>query len=114
MCVEKLICKEKFACLRSGADVSVVFSMVGHGQPITILATLLQTSGMYTVSLYSHDNTLVSSVTNQGTGGYQFSILKNLSLLTPDVYRVRLTCTEEVTLYEINMATQCLCDIENC
>jgi len=115
MCVEHLICKEKIQCLRTGNDVSVVFSMAGHSAaPITILATLLKTTGTYTMSLYTHDDVLVTSVTNQGTGAYQFSILKDLTLLTPDIYVLRATSTEEITLYELNMATLCLCDIENC
>lgn len=115
MCAEHLVCKEKLSCPRTGTDVSVVFSMVGHtAQPIAILATLLKTTGTYTVSLYTSDDVLVTSVTNQGTGSYQFSILKGLTLLTPDVYVLRATSTEEITLYELNMATMCLCAIEDC
>jgi hypothetical protein len=115
MCVDKLVCKEKVLCRMSGTDVSVVFSMVGQINPtITILAILLKTSGTFTLRLCDQSGETVKLITKQGTGAFEFAVLSDLSLPCPNIYSLNATSTETIDLYELNMATRCLCDLSEC
>lgn len=115
MCVDKLVCKEKVLCRMSGTDVSVVFSMVGQINPtITILAILLKTTGTFTLRLCDQSGETVKLITKQGTGAFEFAVLAELSLPCPNIYSLNATSTETIDLYELNMATLCLCDPSEC
>jgi hypothetical protein len=107
MCVERLICKEKLLCHGS----SVVFTSVGYIQPkITIIAVLLKASGEYTLTLKDGE-TLLASVTKNGTGDYEYGILKDLDLPIPHVFQIDISNGQ---MFELNLATICLCDLNLC
>lgn len=107
MCVENLICKEKISCTGSSA----VFTTVGYIDPkIRIVAALVKSTGEYTVTLKDGE-TILTSVTKTGTGDYEFVVLKELDLPIPHVFRVDISNGE---LFELNLATICLCDLDLC
>jgi hypothetical protein len=107
MCVERLICKEKLLC--SGS--SVVFTTVGHAEPrIRIISVLLKATAEYTLTLKDGD-TLLASVTKVGTGSYDHVILKDLDLPIPHVFQIDISNGQ---LFELNLATICLCDLDLC
>lgn len=110
MCLE-LICSHKVACSTAGTHGEIVFSLVGisKSRPITHTAVLLKTTGLYTLELRKDATTLVETITKQGTGELEFCLLKDLILLPPDVYSLDFKSTENVSIYEINLATRCLC-----
>lgn len=109
MCVEKLVSKEKVMCFTTGTSGDIVFSGVGFmSDPIQFLAILLKTTGPYTITL-EHQ-----SITKQGTGVPEFCVLKDLNLLSPNIYTLSYTSTEPLTLYEMNFATRCLCSSDEC
>ncbi len=107
MCIEKLICKTKLICNGS----SVVFSAVGHTSPqIQYVAVLVKSSDTFTLSLQQGSDVL-ASVTKQGTGDYEFVILKGFELASTGIYQLDISSG---SLYEINLATICLCDPDEC
>lgn len=107
MCVEKLICKEKLVCYGSSA----VFTTIGYIEPeIRIVAVLLKSGGEYTVTLKDGD-TILASATKIGTGTYEHVIFNDLHLPIPHVFRIDISNGE---LFELNLATLCLCDMNLC
>jgi hypothetical protein len=107
MCVEKLICKEKLAC--SGS--SVVFSTIGHIEPkIKIVAVVVKALGPYVLTLKDGDEVL-KTLDRVGSGSYEFVMLDGLSLPIPHVFEITISNGE---LFELNLATICLCDVEKC
>ncbi len=115
MCLEKLICKEKLLCPTSGTSGEIVFSMVGHASsPLKYIAALLKTSGQYTLSVVSESETVLTTVTKQGTGSFEFCILSGFELTFPNIYKITFQSSESLALYEVNLASICLCDPTEC
>ena len=109
MCVEKLVCKEKVTCFVSGTAGEILFSGIGFiSQPVEFIAILLKTSGTYTIEIGEH------TITKQGSGTPEFCVLKNLNLISPNIYTLKYTSTEVLSIHELNFATICLCDLNEC
>jgi hypothetical protein len=107
MCVERLVCKEKLSCHGSSA----VFTTIGYIEPeIRIVAVLLKSEGEYTITLKDGD-TILASVTKIGTGMHEHVIFSELHLPIPHVFRIDISNGE---LFELNLATLCLCDLNLC
>ena len=107
MCIEKLICKTKLPC--SGR--SAVFTAVGHASPpIKYVAVLLKSSDTFTLSL-QRASEIVASVTKQGSGDYEFVILKGFELASAGIYTLDISTG---SMYEINLATICICNPDEC
>ena len=116
MCIEKLVCKEKISCNLIGVtDDEIVLSAVGFVvAPIQYLAVLLKATGEYTIELHNNATTEVVSITRQGSGIPEFCIIGGLSMASPDIYTLKCKSVPPMSVYEINMATMCLCDPEEC
>ena len=105
--MENLICKEKLLCRGS----SVLFSTIGHIEPkIKIVAVLTKALGPYVLTLKKGDE-IVKTLQRIGSGAYEFVILKDLDLPIPHVFEISISNGE---LFELNLATICLCDMEKC
>lgn len=112
MCVDKLICKDKLICSNTNTSGSIVFSCVGHASaPIQYLAVLLKAPGSYTLTLKNATGQSISYVSNQGTGDFEFCVMKGFSLTSPNIYILDFS---DVMIHEINMATMCLCNPDEC
>lgn len=119
MCIsaDTLVCKDKIVCSACGTTGSIVFSGVGHiSTPITHLGILIKTEGFYTLELrreatifQTHTAESIQSITKQGTGSFEFCILKDLDIKSPNVYSLVYTSTDPISIHEINLATRCLC-----
>ena len=109
MCVDKLICKEKVSCIVSGTYGEVVFSGIGFmSEPVCFVAVLLNTIGSYTMTLQGQ------TITKQGSGVPEFCVLKDLELISPNIYSLSYTSSEPLRIYELNFATRCLCNPDDC
>lgn len=109
MCVDKLISKEKILCATTGTSGEVVFSGVGFmSQPIEFVAVLFKTNGIFTFELDGQ------TLTRQGNGLPEFCVLKNLSLISPNIYTLSFTSSQPLSIYELNLASICLCNVDEC
>ena len=88
-----------------------MFTTIGYMEPaIRIVAVLLKSTGEYTVTLKDGD-TLLASVTKIGTGTHEHVIFGDLDLPIPHVFQIDISNGE---LFELNLATLCLCDLNLC
>lgn len=102
MCVDKLIIKSKLSCHGSSA----VFTTLGHqATPIRHLAVLLRATGSYTLEVKDGSEVL-ASVSKEGSGGFDWVVVKDLTLPTEKVFRVEVSNGE---LFELDLAVLCLC-----
>jgi hypothetical protein len=109
MCIENLVYKEKVTCSISGTSGDIVFSALGFlPESVKFIVLLIKTTGIYTFQINDQ------VVTKTGTGVPEFLVLTNFELTSPNVYTLNYTCSELLTIYEINFATRCLCDPEEC
>ena len=110
MCVGKLIVKEKISYNILGMSGEIIFSGLGFypQQPCIYLIVLLKTSGLYTFEI---DNQIV---TKQGSGLVEFCVIKNISIISTNIYTIKYTSTEPLAIYELNMADRCICELHDC
>ncbi len=109
MCVEKLIIKEKMLYNIQGTSGEIIFSGIGFiSEPIIYIAVLLKTTGLYTFEI---NNEITSK---QGSGVPEFYVIKNISVLSPNIYTLKYTSTEPLAIYELNFANICLCVSTEC
>lgn len=116
MCIERLICKEKIACNLIGiTDDEIVLSAVGFvTAPIQYLAVLVKANGEYTIEVHNNATAEVVLTTGRGSGIPEFCIIRGLSMASPDIYTLKCKSPTPMSVHEINMATQCLCDPDEC
>ena len=87
----------------------IIFSGLGfYAQPCIYVAILLKTSGLYTFEI---GNQIVSK---QGSGVIEFYVIKNISILSTNIYTIKYTSTEPLAIYELNLADKCLCHSQDC
>ena len=109
MCVGKLIVKEKISYNILGMSGEIIFSGLGfYSQPCIYLVILLKTTGLYTFEI---DNQIV---TKQGSGLVEFCVIKNISIISTNIYTIKYTSTEPLAIYELNMADRCICELHDC
>lgn len=100
--MEKLIIKSKVSCQGSSA----VFTTLGHqGIPIQHLAILVRATGSYTLEV-KDGNEVLASLIKEGSGGFDWVVVKDLTLPIPHAFCVEISNGE---LLEINLANMCLC-----
>ena len=108
-CVGELIVKEKISYNILGVSGEIIFSGLGfYSQPCIYIAILLKTSGLYTFEI---DNQIVNK---QGSGLIEFYVIKNISILSTNIYTLKYTSTEPLAIYELNFADRCLCHSNDC
>jgi hypothetical protein len=108
-CVGKLLVKEKISYNILGMSGEIIFSGLGfYAQPCIYVAILLKTSGLYTFEI---GNQIVSK---QGSGVIEFYVIKNISILSTNIYTIKYTSTEPLAIYELNLADRCLCHSQDC
>ena len=109
MCVGKLIVKEKISYNILGMSGEIIFSGLGfYSQPCIYLVILLKTTGLYTFEI---DNQIV---TKQGSSLVEFCVIKNISIISTNIYTIKYTSTEPLAIYELNMADRCICELHDC
>jgi len=108
-CVGELIVKEKISYNILGVSGEIIFSGLGfYSQPCIYVVILLKTAGLYTFEI---DNQIVSK---QGSGLIEFYVIKNISILSTNIYTLKYTSTEPLAIYELNFADICLCHSNDC
>ena len=102
MCVDKLVIKSKLSC----HGPSAVFTTLGHqATPIRHLAVLLQATGPYTLEV-KDGSEVIASISKEGSGGFDWVVVKDLTLPIGNVFRVEVSNGE---LFELDLAMMCLC-----
>jgi hypothetical protein len=93
----------------------IVLSAVGFVvAPIQYLAVLLKATGEYTIEVHNNATAEVVTTTRQGSGVPEFCIIRGLTMTSPDIYTLKCKSLNPMSVYEINLATMCLCDPEEC
>jgi hypothetical protein len=107
-----LVVRQKLSYLVTGQDITIPFTMLGlQSDPIEFLGVLLRTTGNFTLRVKdSLDNTIFEK-SDQGSGNYEVVLLGgNLNLTCPNIYRLEAVCDSPLGIYEMNLATLCLCE----
>lgn len=78
------------------------------------VAVLLKTSGQYTLSVVSEAGSVLGTKTKQGTGAFEFCVLPNLGMTFPNVYTLTFSAESQMSIYELNIASICLCSPTEC
>ena len=99
----------------TGTSGTILFSTVGHAStPLKYIAVLVRTTGQYTLSVLSDADAVLTTETKTGTGAFEFCILSGFELTFPNIYSVSFQSSEPMAVYELNLASICLCDPTEC
>ena len=103
--------KQKLSYTVSGLSSSVAFSLLGfQSDAIQYVGVLLQTSGHYDLRIRDISGTLITEKSGDGKGVAEIVILGGgLNLTCPNIYFFEAEATTIITIYELNLATLCLC-----
>lgn len=113
MSVNGLVVKQKLSYSLTGTNPSIPFSMVGlQSDPIQYLGILFQGSGSIVFRVKDTLGNLILEKTVSASNSYEFVILGgNLNLTCPTIYILETVSENPVSLFEMNLATLCLCEI---
>ena len=109
--MSNLVVKQKLSYTLSGTSFPIAFSLLGfQSDPIQYVGVLLQTSGHYTLRIRDISGSLITEKSGDGTGTYEVITLGgNLNLTCPNIYIFETESTSTITIFELNLATLCLC-----
>lgn len=106
-----LVVRQKLSYSLSGTSVSIPFSLLGfQSDPIQYIGILLKSSGDYILRIRDISGNTISEKSGTGIGTYEVVILGgNLNLTCPNIYILEGESISSISVYELNLATLCLC-----
>ena len=115
MCVTKLVGVRKLSYCLTNSNVKVFVSMVGHqDKPFTIVAALLSATTDVVMTITNSADMVVATKTFSNKKLVDFYTIADIKMESHIIYKIEFRSTQEVSLYELNLANMCLCKTTEC
>lgn len=106
-----LVVKQKLSYSLTGLNLIIPFSLIGfQAEPIQYIGVLLQASSLHTLRIRDISGNLLTEKVYEASPNYKVCILgENLNITCPNIYILEAESTNPLSIFELNLATRCVC-----
>lgn len=107
-----LIVKQKLSYFVTGTTIAIPFSLVGFlSEPIQYIGVLMKADAPYTLRLRDLSGSLLNEKNGTATNQTEIIVMGGeLNLTCPMIVVLEAESTQLLGIYELNLATLCLCE----